>query len=162
MVDEFARFARMPQPRPASVDLRRLIDETVTLYRDIKPGVEVVAEIDSGGNGDAEASLDAEQVRGALINLLDNAVDATPSPGRIEVSARRSNGSVRLRVADSGSGISPDAKEKLFLPYYSTKGRGTGLGLAIVHRIVTDHHGSIRVEDNQPRGTVFTIELPQR
>ena len=59
-----------------------------------------------------------------------------------------------------GRGIPPESRDKLFLPYYSTKGRGTGLGLAIVHRIVTDHNGSIRVEDNQPRGTVFTMELP--
>ena len=63
-------------------------------------------------------------------------------------------------MADTGRGIPPESKEKLFLPYYSTKGRGTGLGLAIVHRIVTDHQGSIRVEDNVPRGTVFTVELP--
>jgi len=65
-----------------------------------------------------------------------------------------------LEIVTAGRGIPPAAKEKLFLPYFSTKGRGTGLGLAIVHRIVTDQHGTIRVEDNQPRGTVFTVELP--
>ncbi|HVS63561.1 MAG TPA: ATP-binding protein [Thermoanaerobaculia bacterium] len=158
LVDEFARFARMPRARPVDVDLRRLLDETVTLYRDIKPGVEVASCLDEA---DAVASLDPEQFRGVLVNLLDNAVEATPAPGRVEVHAQRSNGHLSIRVSDTGVGIPPEDKEKLFLPYYSTKGRGTGLGLAIVHRIVTDHHGTIRVEDNQPQGTVFTIEIPQ-
>jgi two-component system nitrogen regulation sensor histidine kinase NtrY len=159
MVDEFARFARMPRPQPADVDVGRLLDETVALYDGIKPGVEITRRVD--GAFEARASLDSEQVRNALVNLLDNAVEATPAPGKVEVSATRRNGSLLLQVSDTGGGIPGDAKEKLFLPYYSTKGRGTGLGLAIVHRIVTDHHGTIRVEDNLPRGTKFTIEIPQ-
>ena len=159
MVDEFARYARMPQPRPTAVDLRRLVDDTVHLYRDIKPGLEVSASVES--DGDANASLDPEQVRGALINLLDNAVEATPAPGHIHVSAERIGDNLRIRVADTGPGIPAEARDKLFLPYFSTKGRGTGLGLAIVQRIVSDHHGTIRVEDNVPHGAVFTIELPQ-
>jgi signal transduction histidine kinase len=69
---------------------------------------------------------------------------------------------VELHVADTGEGIPAHVKDKLFLPYFSTKGRGTGLGLAIVHRIVSDHRGRIRVEDNRPRGTIFTIDLPMR
>jgi two-component system, NtrC family, nitrogen regulation sensor histidine kinase NtrY len=158
LVDEFARFARMPRPRPVEVDLERLFRETVNLYRDIKPGVEVTTSVDRAV---PVASLDPEQFRGVLVNLLDNAVDATAPPGRVEVRAERSNGMLSIRVSDTGAGIPPEDKEKLFLPYYSTKGRGTGLGLAIVHRIVTDHHGTIRVEDNHPRGTVFTIEIPQ-
>ncbi|HUP23133.1 MAG TPA: ATP-binding protein [Thermoanaerobaculia bacterium] len=159
MVDEFARFARMPQPRPTGVDLRRLVDETVHLYRDIKPGLEVSASLEAAGDG--HASLDPEQIRGALINLLDNAVEATQAPGQIRVSAQRLDNHLRIRVADTGPGIPADARDKLFMPYFSTKGRGTGLGLAIVHRIVSDHHGTIRVEDNVPHGAVFTIELPQ-
>jgi two-component system nitrogen regulation sensor histidine kinase NtrY len=158
LVDEFARFARMPRARPVAVDLRRLLEETVTLYRDIKPGVDVTSSLDGG---DGVASLDPEQFRGVLVNLLDNAIEATAAPGRVEVHAQRCNGTLSIRVSDTGVGIPPEDKEKLFLPYYSTKGRGTGLGLAIVHRIVADHHGTIRVEDNDPRGTVFTIEIPQ-
>ena len=99
--------------------------------------------------------------RSALINLIDNAVDATEAPGEILLSAQRANGILRVAVSDTGPGIPAEDKEKLFLPYYSTKGRGTGLGLAIVHRIVADHHGTIRVEDNEPHGSVFTIEIPQ-
>jgi nitrogen fixation/metabolism regulation signal transduction histidine kinase len=157
MVDEFSRYARMPRPRPTQVDLARLVGDTLSLYRDLKPGVELEARIEDGAS---TALLDAEQVRRALINLLDNAVEATDAPGQVTVSARREDGHLEIRVADTGRGLPPDSREKLFLPYYSTKGRGTGLGLAIVYRIVTDHHGTIRVEDNQPRGTVFTVELP--
>jgi two-component system nitrogen regulation sensor histidine kinase NtrY len=157
MVDEFSRYARMPRPRPAPVDLDRLVTETLHLYRDLKPGVEVGSEVDPAL---ATVWIDGEQVKRALINLLDNAVEATEAPGRVSVLAHPVDGHLEIQVADTGRGISPDAKEKLFLPYYSTKGRGTGLGLAIVHRIVTDHQGSIRVEDNAPQGTVFTVELP--
>jgi two-component system nitrogen regulation sensor histidine kinase NtrY len=157
MVDEFSRYARMPRPRPAEVDLGRLVGDTLNLYRDLKPGVEIESSV---APEVATAWLDGEQIRRALINLLDNAVEATDAPGRVTVAAQRENGHVRIRVADTGRGIPPESKEKLFLPYFSTKGRGTGLGLAIVHRIVTDHQGTIRVEDNQPRGTVFTVELP--
>jgi two-component system nitrogen regulation sensor histidine kinase NtrY len=160
MVDEFSRYARMPRPRPTPVDLGRLVGDTIGLYRDLKPGVELKSEV---APEVADVWLDAEQIRRALINLLDNAVEATEAPGRVTVVAHRdtlNGGHVRIRVADTGRGIPPEAKDKLFLPYFSTKGRGTGLGLAIVHRIVTDHQGTIQVEDNVPRGTVFTVELP--
>jgi two-component system nitrogen regulation sensor histidine kinase NtrY len=160
MVDEFSRYARMPRPQPARVDLPRLLDETLHLYQNLKPGVEVVARLDGDLSGLSEVAVDAEQIKRALINLVDNAVEATDAPGRVTVSAQQRDDHLAIQVADTGRGIPPDAKEKLFLPYFSTKGRGTGLGLAIVHRIVADHHGSIRVEDNQPRGTVFTVELP--
>jgi two-component system nitrogen regulation sensor histidine kinase NtrY len=158
MVDEFSRFARMPRPQPTEVDLEELMRETLQLYRDVKPGVELAWTVTSEAR---RARFDKEQLRGVLINLLDNAVEATTVPGSVDVRAFGNNGSVVLQVRDSGPGISDEAKEKLFLPYYSTKGRGSGLGLAIVHRVVTDHGGTIRVEDNRPNGTVFTIELPQ-
>ena len=159
MVDEFSRFARMPRPHPSRVDLRQLIEETVQLYEGIKPGVEV-----SGGVEPSEASgwLDQEQMKRVLINLLDNALQATEAPGEVNVSFVRHDGNLSIRVVDTGPGIPPEAKSKLFLPYFSTKGRGTGLGLSIVHRIVSDHHGTISVSDNLPHGTVFTIVLPQQ
>jgi two-component system, NtrC family, nitrogen regulation sensor histidine kinase NtrY len=157
MVDEFSRYARMPRPRPAPVDLPKLVSETLHLYQNLKPGVAVEGEVDPALS---TVWIDGEQVKRALINLLDNAVEATDAPGSVTVSAHASNGHLEIQVADTGRGIPPESKEKLFLPYYSTKGRGTGLGLAIVHRIVTDHQGSIRVEDNAPQGTVFTVELP--
>jgi two-component system, NtrC family, nitrogen regulation sensor histidine kinase NtrY len=157
MVDEFSRFARMPRPRPGAVDLERLVEEILHLYRELKPGVEVASGVDPWLG---TIWLDREQIRRALLNLLDNAVEATDPPGRVTVAAQAVDGHLEIQVADTGRGIPAAARDKLFLPYFSTKGRGTGLGLAIVHRIVSDHHGSIRVEDNRPRGTVFTLELP--
>jgi len=159
MVDEFSRYARMPRPHPAPTDLGELVGDTLDLYRDVKAGVEVEARIDPDVD---RVSLDARQIRRALINLIDNAIEATEAPGRVTVAAQRVNGQVEIRVADTGRGIPAEARDKLFLPYFSTKGRGTGLGLAIVQRIVTDHHGRLRVEDNRPQGTVFTLELPVR
>ena len=159
MVDEFSRFARMPRPHPTRMDLGQLVEETAPLYREIKPGVAVETEVEPGVE---ELMADREQLKRALINLIENALEATVAPGRVTVSASTEDGHAELAVADTGRGI-PDAdKDKLFLPYFSTKGRGTGLGLAIVHRIVSDHRGTIRVEDNEPRGTVFTVELPLR
>jgi signal transduction histidine kinase len=158
MVDEFSRFARMPRPHPEETDLRRLVDDVLHLYRDVKPGVATAAVIAPGAE---LAWLDGEQFRRALINLLDNAVEATDAPGTVRVEVERRGDMLELRVEDTGRGIAPEARSKLFLPYYSTKGRGTGLGLAIVHRIVEDHQGTIRVEDNAPRGSRFVVEIPQ-
>ena len=158
MVDEFSRFARMPRPKPTEVDVEALFQETSQLYRDIKPGLELGYTVAPEAK---VAKLDKEQMKGVLMNLLDNAIEATPAPGSVEMRAEAHNGAVWLRVADTGPGIPAETREKLFLPYYSTKGRGTGLGLAIVHRVVTDHNGTIRVEPNRPTGSIFTIELPQ-
>src|SRR5205814_10062017 len=100
----------------------------------------------------------------AVANLIDNAAEAmrTSLVKEIHISTALISGreAVEIVVADSGHGVSPDVKEKLFLPYFSTKARGTGLGLAIVSRIVEDHHGSIRLEENKPVGTRFIVELP--
>ena len=158
MVDEFSRFARMPRPHPARVDLGALIEETVQLYSGIKPGVEVGSEVDPSA---ASGWLDQEQIKRVLMNLLDNAVEATEAPGEVRVAFVKHDSHLSIRISDSGPGIPPEARSKLFLPYFSTKGRGTGLGLSIVHRIVSDHHGTISVTDNEPHGTVFIIDLPQ-
>ena len=158
MVDEFSRFARMPRPQPRSIDLEEMVGETLRLYRDLKPGVDVEGRVE------AEASsvrFDPEQLKSVLINLLDNAVAATDAPGKVTLSTARHNGNVMLHVADTGRGIPDHDLGKLFLPYYSTKGRGSGLGLAIVHRIVTDHNATIHVARNEPKGVVFTLEIPQ-
>jgi two-component system nitrogen regulation sensor histidine kinase NtrY len=155
MVDEFARFARMPAVHLRHAQLAEILQQAAGLYRDVKPGVSVSVSVDP----DIELLVDPEQIRRAVGNLLKNAVEATDS-GEIRVSARRAPHRVVIEVADPGRGV-PDAdKDKLFLPYFSTKGRGTGLGLAIVHRIVNDHDGRISVHDNYPRGTRFEIELP--
>ena len=107
--------------------------------------------------------LDAEQIRRVVINLVDNAIEAMDrqrADRRSRRSTTQANRLVRIVVADDGPGIPPAEREKLFLPYYSTKRRGSGLGLAIVRRIIAEHGGSIEVGDNAPHGTRFTIELP--
>ena len=107
-------------------------------------------------------SIDPEQIRRVILNLVDNAIEAMDRRGAIDIETRHdvNNNLVRVVVADNGPGIPVAEREKLFLPYYSTKQRGSGLGLAIVRRIVAEHGGSIDVTDNQPRGTRFAIELP--
>jgi two-component system, NtrC family, nitrogen regulation sensor histidine kinase NtrY len=97
-----------------------------------------------------------------MINLVDNAVEAMNGSGQIRIETRHdpANGLARIVVADDGPGIPLAERDKLFMPYYSTKRRGSGLGLAIVRRIIAEHGGSIEVADNIPRGTQFTIELP--
>ncbi len=157
MVDEFSRFARMPQPQPRQIDLDKMWGEIVRLYQGLNPGVEVESAIDPAAN---TVRFDPEQFRSVLINLLDNAVEATDAPGKISFSTAQSNGNILVHVADTGRGIPAEDQRKLFLPYYSTKGRGSGLGLAIVHRIVSDHNASINVSHNHPKGVVFTLEIP--
>src|SRR5271157_3663713 len=107
---------------------------------------------------------DPSSMKRALANLVDNAAeamqDAMVKEVQISTTLGHARDSVEVVIADTGHGVSQELKEKLFLPYVSTKGRGTGLGLAIVSRIVEDHHGSIRVEENSPVGARFIVELP--
>jgi two-component system nitrogen regulation sensor histidine kinase NtrY len=156
-VDEFSRYARMPRPQPKDVDLTELADEIVSLYQGLKPGIEVSSQVDEQAQ---TVRFDPEQLRSVLINLLDNAIEATNAPGEVRLTAERQKSRVAIHVADSGQGIRLEDREKVFLPYFSTKGRGTGLGLAIVQRIVSEHNGIISVSENQPRGAVFTVEVP--
>lgn len=155
MVDEFARFARMPAIHLRHAQLAEILHQAATLYRGVKPGVSVAVDVAA----DIELLMDPEQIRRAVGNLLKNAVEATDQ-GEIRLSARRAPHRIVIEVADPGRGVADEDKDKLFLPYFSTKGRGTGLGLAIVHRIVRDHDGQIHVHDNEPKGTRFEIELP--
>jgi two-component system, NtrC family, nitrogen regulation sensor histidine kinase NtrY len=159
LVDEFSQFARMPAPRTASTDLHALLDDVLGLYRGLFTDVELRRQY----AGDIpRIAVDAEQIRRVMINLIDNALEAMDHRGTIEISTQhdRANNLVRVVVADDGPGIPPAERDKLFLPYYSTKKRGSGLGLAIVRRIVVEHGGSIDVTDNAPQGTRFAVELP--
>ena len=158
LVDEFSRFARMPEVSPKSVDIAQVIDSAIALYSGL-PGVRWEVETDPEIG---KVKVDPEQMRRALINLIDNALSAMDEEGtvRIVTRAHAGPGSLRIEVSDSGPGIPVGDRAKMFVPYFSTKKRGTGLGLAIVHRVVTDHKGSIRVEDNHPRGARFVIEIP--
>ena len=158
LVDEFSQFARMPSPRTVPTDLAQLVAETLGLYNGILSDV----TIDRRFSPAPVVRIDPEQIRRVVINLVDNAIEALERRGAIvlELQHEPAEHLVRLTVADDGPGIPLAEREKLFLPYYSTKRRGSGLGLAIVRRIVAEHGGSIAVSDNSPHGTRFTIELP--
>ncbi len=159
LVDEFSQFARMPAPRATVVDLNRLLSDALTLYDGLFADVRFLRDfaIDL-----PQVRVDPEQIKRVVINLIDNAIEAMDSKGTIVIttSLDASNNVVRLVVADDGPGIPPAEREKLFLPYYSTKKRGSGLGLAIVRRIAAEHGGSIEVMENDPCGTKFVVELP--
>jgi two-component system nitrogen regulation sensor histidine kinase NtrY len=106
--------------------------------------------------------VDPDHLKRAVLNLVDNAVDAVGGGGEVVVETQflEESGRARIVVADDGQGISVADQEKLFTPYFSTKVAGMGLGLPIVHHIVTEHRGTIRVEANLPRGSRFIIEVP--
>jgi signal transduction histidine kinase len=106
--------------------------------------------------------IDREQIKRVIVNLVDNAVHAmegVPERTLTISTSKVSPETIELSIADTGCGVSPEDKEKLFLPYFSTKQRGTGLGLAIVSHIVTEHRGRVFVRDNFPQGARFTVEL---
>jgi two-component system nitrogen regulation sensor histidine kinase NtrY len=164
LLAEFSRFARLPATDPAPTDLNKLVGEVVELYRGD-------ATIDFSTALDPNVpmlDLDREQIRRVILNLIDNAVaaidEAGPGPREVRVSTRldASVGTIHLEVADTGSGIRPEDRARLFDAGFSTKRAGTGLGLAIVSRIVSDHSGYVRVAAHRPRGSRFIVELPVR
>jgi two-component system nitrogen regulation sensor histidine kinase NtrY len=159
LVDEFSQFARMPAPRTVPTHLAELITDTLTLYDGLFSDVRFERRF---ADPAPLVRLDPEQIRRVVINLVDNAIEAMDRRGTILLDTQLdpANNLIRLVVADDGPGIPPAERDKLFLPYYSTKRRGSGLGLAIVRRIIAEHGGSIDVTENTPRGTKFTIELP--
>jgi two-component system nitrogen regulation sensor histidine kinase NtrY len=159
LVDEFSQFARMPAPRAVPTDLHALLTDALALYRGIFTDVELRPRF---AEELPRVSVDPEQIRRVIINLVDNAVEAMQRRGIIDIETHHlpADNLVRIVVADDGPGIPAAERDKLFLPYYSTKRRGSGLGLAIVRRIVAEHGGSIEVTDNTPHGTRFAIELP--
>ena len=160
LVNEFSRFARLPRARLEPCRLYEIVEEGLGLYRHNYGHISFSLE----EAGDMPAlRLDRDQFRQVIINLLENSVYAIGSQHG-EISIRLSFDPTlkiaRLECADTGQGIAPEDRQKVFEPYYSTKEKGTGLGLAIVSSIVADHNGFIRVRGNEPRGTVFTVELP--
>jgi two-component system nitrogen regulation sensor histidine kinase NtrY len=159
LVDEFSQFARMPTPRAVPMDLHDLVQDSLALYNGLFTDVRFECRFAAAL---PQVRIDAEQMRRVLMNLVDNALEAMNRSGTIviETSYEAKDNLVRLVVSDDGPGIPEGEREKLFLPYYSTKGRGSGLGLAIVRRIVAEHGGTIEATDNVPQGTRFTIELP--
>jgi two-component system, NtrC family, nitrogen regulation sensor histidine kinase NtrY len=162
MVDEFSNFARLPKAAMETTSLNEVVVNSLKLYDERLNGIRLTPSLAPQLPG---VMIDREQIKRALVNLIDNAAEAMAEVAgdrRITVITREvpERESLELVVADNGPGIPPEDRERIFDPYFSTRKRGTGLGLAIVSRIVAEHQGRIRVQENSPRGARFIIELP--
>jgi two-component system, NtrC family, nitrogen regulation sensor histidine kinase NtrY len=161
LVDEFSTLARFPVANPRPADLNEIVESALSMFNGQLDGIGLHKSL---APDLPKVLADGEAIKRAVANLVDNAAEALQDSivREIEISTAlvASRDAIELAVTDTGHGVTRELKEKLFLPYFSTKKRGTGLGLAIVSRIVEDHHGSIRVEENHPVGTRFILELP--
>jgi nitrogen fixation/metabolism regulation signal transduction histidine kinase len=161
LVGEFSQFARFPTAKLSSASPNEIVTEAIGVFGGRLEGIVVRTDLAP----DLPAiRADGELLRRVIVNLIDNAAESMEGSSLKELLLRTRLNSdretVEIIVADSGHGISPQDKDKLFLPHFSTKDRGTGLGLAIASRIMAEHNGSIRVEDNFPIGARFILQLP--
>ena len=164
IVGRFSDFSKMPAPQFVRVNVNEALRNAVRLFEPQfnevgKPTItpelfltESLPDIDA----------DPDLLHRAFQNLVLNALDAMPAGGTLTLRTSEKNGNVRIEVADTGKGLTPEECSRLFTPYYTTKSQGTGLGLAIVQSVVSDHHGTISVTSDEGRGTTFRIDLPQR
>jgi PAS domain S-box-containing protein len=155
-------FARPAGATRKPTDLNRVAQETLLLFEKhaVKTGLRVVRQLTPGL---PLVEADLNELQQVLLNLLNNARDALGQEGEIRVATGPADGRpgwVRLAVSDTGPGISPELRERIFLPFFTTKADGTGLGLAISHRIVRDHHGVLEVTSAPGAGSTFSILLP--
>jgi two-component system, NtrC family, nitrogen regulation sensor histidine kinase NtrY len=161
LVDEFSTLARFPASQPEPANLNAIVEGALAMFNGRLDGIRVRTSL---ATDLPNVMADSEAIKRVLANLVDNAAEAMQGAMvreiQITTSLVGSREAVELTVSDTGHGVTQELKEKLFLPYFSTKKRGTGLGLAIVNRIVADHRGSIRVEENSPVGAKFIVELP--
>jgi nitrogen fixation/metabolism regulation signal transduction histidine kinase len=160
LADEFSQFSRFPAAQPTACDLNEIVHNALDVFADRLVGIDLRVELAAGL---PTVEVDPEQFKRVVVNLVDNAAEAMRDSlvkRLLIVTQATASDTVELLVADTGCGISAGDKEKLFLPYFSTKGRGTGLGLAIVNHILSEHHARIRVEDNRPAGARFYVEVP--
>jgi len=162
MVDEFSRYARLPNVRLETGDLNEIIRQSATLYDDRFSDVSIESNL---ADNLPNALVDDEQLKRVFVNLIENAAEAfdeaqTDKRIFIRTFHDAARDLIVAEVSDNGNGIAPSDFQKLFQPYFSTKGRGTGLGLAIVQRIVSEHRGKIRAVNNPAKGAKFIVELP--
>jgi two-component system, NtrC family, nitrogen regulation sensor histidine kinase NtrY len=163
IIGRFSEFSTMPQPQLQRVQANEMVHGVVQLFQ---------AQLHAPGRAPIDCKLELDQslepiaadpelLHRALSNLVLNAMDAMPQGGTLTLRTRRNDGKVRIEVADTGSGLTPEECERIFTPYYTSKQHGIGLGLAIVQSVVSDHRGTISVKSEPGRGTTFVIDLMQ-
>jgi nitrogen fixation/metabolism regulation signal transduction histidine kinase len=160
LVNEFSQFARLPAAQPVRSDLNEVVADALSVFNGRLDGIETHVDLTPGLPA---VSLDREQFKRVVVNLVDTAAEAMQDSLVKQLFVSTQGGpadTVEITVADTGCGISAEDKEKLFVPYFTTKQRGTGLGLAIVNHVLFEHGATIRVEDNRPVGARFTVEIP--
>ncbi len=161
LVDQFAALAQFPTAQPRPTDLNQIVENALLLFAGRLDRIEIVRHL---GEAIPPVMADPEALKRAFANLIDNAAEAMQGSLlrqlTVETSLAENPTMAEIVVADTGHGLTPEMRERLFLPYFSTKQRGTGLGLAIAAKIVQEHHGEIRAEQNTPAGARFILELP--
>jgi PAS domain S-box-containing protein len=161
LVDQFSALAQFPAPQPRACDMNQVVDQALTLFAGRLEGITVQRDLEQGL---PTVLADPEAIRRALANLIDNAAEAMQG-SLLRVLGIRSRlsedgGAVEVEISDTGHGLTDEIRERLFLPFYSTKQRGTGLGLSIAAKIVQEHGGTLRAEANSPKGARFVLRLP--
>ena len=160
ITEDYLRLARLPTPSKRPEDLKKLLEEVLGFAREEleRAGVKIVAELPEGG---LPISADEGQLRQVFLNLIRNAREAMAAGGTLTVKATSNGALLDVRVSDTGTGIPPEAREKLFEPFFTTKPGGTGLGLSLSRQIVEAHGGRIDVDSAAGRGTTFLLEFPK-
>jgi PAS domain S-box-containing protein len=161
LVDQFSALAQFPAPQPRACDMNQVAEQALALFAGRLEGITVQRDLEP----DLPLVMaDPEAIRRALANLIDNAAEAMQGSLLrllgVRTTLSEDGSAVELSVSDTGHGLTDEIRERLFLPFYSTKHRGTGLGLSIAAKIVQEHGGSIRAEANSPKGAVFLVRLP--
>jgi signal transduction histidine kinase len=155
-------LARFPTAEPKPTDINGVIHEAISMFNGRLDGIDLRTSLSSSL---PPVMADAHAMKRVFANLIDNAAEAMQDSLVKEIEIRTASVDsdpdvVEVSISDTGHGITAELKQRLFLPYFSTKERGTGLGLSIVSRIIEEHHGTIRVEENKPVGARFIVELP--
>jgi len=161
LVDQFSALAQFPAPQPRACDMNKVVEEALALFAGRLEGITVQRDLEENL---PTVLADPEALRRAFANLIDNAAEAMQGSLlrilKIHSCMSEDGGAVEVTVSDTGHGLTDEIRERLFLPFYSTKHRGTGLGLSIAAKIVQEHGGSIRAESNSPKGARFVLRLP--